>query len=251
METFATWELAHAYYSECFAVLSVHIREAHPESPIHSPARKKQKVYSTPDRLPRPKALAQPHFAPALNKNTANSFASGTTKFSTSITSDLAHSYVAPAFANSPSHERLHHGIPASAQGFQHSNQHHPDPQSPTPSPPIQIFRPRRVIVEDSSDDSVTATAGFTDTDGESPLVYPKAPAPTAANTAPPFLLMRRYRQPLPTPPRPSFSFPLTRRRYRHSTTNTNCSALAPHPLSSWNSTVIRRPLTRPILLLS
>jgi len=181
METFLTWAQAHAYYSACFEALSVHIRDPPPmQSPTHSPARKKQKILNAVSPLPRPKALAQPHFAPALNKSAliAGPIVSGTTKLTSdtvSATATVGNSQ-AKGTANTLA-KRLHHGFMATAQDAVDPNIHYPNAlvsTSPTPSPQILVCHPCRVIVDDSSDDSMT----------DNRLVYPKVhalPTPTSS----------------------------------------------------------------------
>ena len=142
MVTFQTWLQAEAYYTACFEADSIRIRDPHPvQMPIHSPVHKKQKLGKS-SSLTHPKVLTQPHFA----------------------------------LAGSLSHTGLDHEISAAAHHFLAPQAN----STPTPLPQVFIPCPHRIIFEDSSDDSMTATAGITDTEENSRLSY-RNPAQAAA----------------------------------------------------------------------
>ena len=171
MASFPTWAQAHGYYSACFAANSVHIRQPRDEkTPIHSPTRKKMKVWLTrAEAARRARAAAQPHLAPAVNRygsppldcvpmsaNHENRPDHGALVATHDPVADLArsincsyHQVRADAIARAKSvNKGPHHGAQATATQSQ--------PQDPVSSPPIS--RPIVVVVDSSDDDEMTTT---------------------------------------------------------------------------------------------
>jgi hypothetical protein len=171
MASFPTWAQAHGYYSACFAANSVHIRQPRDEqTPIHSPIRKKMKVWLTrAEAARRARAAAQPHFAPAVNRygsppldcvpmsaNHENRPDHGALVATHDPVADLArsinrsyHQVRADAIARAKSvNKGPHHGAQATATQSQ--------PQDPVSSPPIS--HPIVVVVDSSDDDEMTTT---------------------------------------------------------------------------------------------
>lgn len=200
MATFSSWDLAKAYYNECFGNDSVRIREFHEEqTPTQSPVRKRQKIRNTPSKLTA-NALVQPHFAPAVNPTTPLG--------SPSVNSVNSDGYSPLVFPESPVPKPARHGVQETTTDFVAElantinseylrtwaaamasirSGSQPPAQAPTPSP--QIVRPH-VIVIDSSDEDETAITGTTNDKGNNPphvIVIDSSdedatPAPVAAN---------------------------------------------------------------------
>ena len=176
MATFSSWDLAKAYYNECFGNDSVRIREFREEqTPMQSPVHKRQKIRNTPSKLTA-NALVQPHFAPAVSPTTPLG--------SPSVNSINFDGYSPLVFLESPLSKPAHHGVQETTTDFVAelantiNNEYlrtraaamasirsgsQPPAQVPTPSP--QIVRPH-VIVIDSSDEDETAITGTTNFKG-------------------------------------------------------------------------------------
>ena len=184
MVTFQTWLQAEAYYTVCFEADSVRIRDPHPvQTPIHSPVHKKQKL-GKGSSLTHPKVLTQPYLASAGSLSH--------TGLDHKI-SAAAHHFLAPQANSTPtwslSHTGLDHKILAATHHFLVPQAN----STPTPSPQVFIPHPHRIIFEDSSDDSIVATASITNTEENSQLSYrnlaqaaPTPSFPVEVNSNPP-----------------------------------------------------------------
>jgi len=201
MATFSSWDVAKAYYNECFGDDSVRIREFREEhTPTQSPVHKRQKVRNTSSKLTA-NALVQPHFAPAVNPTTPLG--------SPSVNSVNFDGYSPLVFPESPLSKSAHHGVQETTTDFVAElantinkkylrtraapiasirSDSQPPAQAPTPSP--QTVRPR-VIVDDSSDEDEAAITGTTNVKGNNrPRVIvidsssdeDATPAPVATN---------------------------------------------------------------------
>ena len=209
MVTFSTWALAKAYYSECFANDSVHIREPQGEqTPIHSPVRKRQKLRNTPSKPPHPAVLVQPHFAPTMNPKTPpgipllSSDEYSPLVFPESPPAKVAHRVVqetANDIVTELAKSINRHYSSAQAQATtQISIDSAPQPPAMAPTPSPQIVRPHAirghnrpyVFIADSSDEDAPAPPATTIFKGDNrPHVIvddssdEDAPAPPATTT--------------------------------------------------------------------
>jgi len=158
MATFKTWEKAASYYKICYVSGGIQIcKPRAAQTPIHSPARKKQK-FSTLGSPSLSSGQYSPLFFPNSPPSADHPMAQGTAGDSVEQLAKIINSHKYP-----------HHRAQATA----HLNL--------TPSP--QIFPPW-VIVVDSSDDSVIAATGATDSEEDNSLSYKNAvalPLPTSS----------------------------------------------------------------------
>jgi len=181
MATFTTWEKAHSYYKICFVSSAVHIRE--PPSvytPTHSPARKKQKIRKV---LPVSKAPTQPHFAPTMNSNASLGSPSLSSGQHSPLVFPESPDLAAPTNNSKQTQATTGNIVEQLAQIINSCKRPHhgaqPSAQTLTPQ-----SLPPRVLVVDSSDDSITAASGATSSEDGNYQSYRDAMALPASTSS-------------------------------------------------------------------
>ena len=197
MVTFSSWDLAKAYYKECFGNNSVHLREFREEqTPTQSPLRKRQKTQNPPHKL-LANAPVQPHFAPAVTPTKPLG--------SPSVNSDR---YSPLVFPESPLPKPTHHGVqetatdPIAELAKEINNRYlkvraaanasirsgsQPPAQPPISSP--HIVRPHVIVIDSSDEDEtpITSTGNLRDNNPRRIIVVESSdedvmPTPVATN---------------------------------------------------------------------